>query len=45
MNMDRILAVNYPLPVMPTFEPPAQIKSIIIIYGYFEVMNSVLYLL
>ncbi|XP_022162314.1 charged multivesicular body protein 4c-like isoform X2 [Myzus persicae] len=27
MNMDRILAVNYPLPVMPTFEPPAQIKK------------------
>ncbi|XP_060858951.1 charged multivesicular body protein 4c-like [Metopolophium dirhodum] len=27
MNMDRILAVNYPLPVMPTFEPLAQMKK------------------
>ncbi|CAI6358426.1 unnamed protein product [Macrosiphum euphorbiae] len=27
MNMDRLLSMNYPLPVMPTFEPLAQMKK------------------
>jgi len=46
MNMDQILAVNYPLPVMPTFESLAQIKSIIIIiYCYFKEIYNVLFIL
>jgi len=38
MNMDRVLAENYPLPVMPTFEPLAQMKSIIIFFCYLKVI-------
>ncbi|XP_015368744.1 PREDICTED: charged multivesicular body protein 4b-like [Diuraphis noxia] len=39
MNIDRILAVNYPLPVMPTFEPLGQVGQI---KKTFERKNSIM---